>query len=484
MMNAVRVGLFVTVCLAVLAYMVLRVEDLHLFGGEGQRVEVHFDSVVGLDDKAPVRVAGVRVGRVDGISLAGQRAKVSLLLDVPVALSEGSYASIANAGILGDKYVELVPGPSDAPPLALGSAIEGTTPMTFDDALAQVGELAKSFGALGGDLADRDLGASLARLLDNLEAVSADVRDLIRSNRDSVDATAGNFARASATLAEELPRLSEQLRRLLGEIEGVISENRINLRGGLTNVNQLSEQLKATAEHLEAISAQVASGEGSIGKLIYSDQAHDGLVATLDSVEEGVKDLTKTLGRVNEIDFELGLEGSYFAEIEETRTAVSLSIEPNPSRFYLVELVDDPRGRQRRKTEEITTTLPDGTVEVTRIERFTTDDQFTFSAQFGFRLNRFQLRAGLFESSGGGALDIDLLDDRLSLTFEAFDFSREGDLEPHLRFLSRFHVTPRLYLLGGYDDFLAGDRDSVFFGAGVRWQDNDLKYLLGSVPSF
>lgn len=484
MTQAVKVGLFVTVCLAVLAYLILRVEDLRLFGGEGQRVEVLFDSVVGLDDKAPVRVAGVRVGRVDGITLAGQRAKVSLLLEVPVPLNEGSSASIANAGILGDKYVELILGPPGAPPLPPGTAIEGTTPITFDEALGQIGELAGSFGALSGDLSDRDLGASLGRLLDNLEAVSADVRDLIRANRDSVDATADNFARASATLAEELPKLSEQLRRLLAEVEGVVAENRGNLNDGLSNVKELSEQLQASAKHLEEISAQVASGEGSLGKLIYSDDAHDGLVSTLGSVEEGVKGLSETLGRVNEIDFQLGLEGAYFTAPEETRTAVRLSIEPNPSRFYLVELVDDQRGRESRRTEEITTTLPDGTVEVTRVERVTIDDDFTLSAQFGFRFDRFHLRAGLIESTGGGAVDFDLFNERLRLTLEAFDFSREDDLEPHLRLLSRFNLNEHLYLLGGYDDFLADDRDSIFLGAGVRWKDDDLKYLLGSVPRF
>jgi phospholipid/cholesterol/gamma-HCH transport system substrate-binding protein len=38
--------------------------------------------------------------------------------------------------------------------------------------------------------------------------------------------------------------------------------------------------------------------------------------------------------------------------------------------------------------------------------------------------------------------------------------------------------------VGGYDDFLESDNSSIFFGGGVRWKDDDLKYLLGSVPSF
>lgn len=484
MTQAVKVGIFVTVCLAVLAYLILRVEDLRLFGGPEERIEVLFDSVVGLDDKAPVRVAGVRVGRVDGISLEGRRARVSLVLEEPVPLNEGSRASIANSGILGDKYVELILGPDGAPPLPEGTPIEGTTPITFDEALAQVGELAESFGAMTGDLGEQDIGGSLARLLENLEQASGDIRELIRANRDTIDATAGNFERASATLAEELPQLAEQIRRLLTQVEGVVAENRSGLRDSLANVEELSEQLQVSAAHLNEIAAQVASGEGTIGKLIYSDEAHEGLVSTLDTVEEGVASLSKTLGRVGELEFELGLEGTYFSELEESRTAVSLRVDSMPTRFYFAELVDDPRGRQERRTEEITTTLPDGSVEVTRIERVTTDDDFTISAQFGFRFQQVELRAGLFESTGGGAVDLDLFDDRLRFTLEAFDFSREEDLDPHLRLLGRYHVTPWLYVVGGYDDFLIDDGESFFLGAGVRWKDEDFKYLLGALPSF
>ena len=45
-------------------------------------------------------------------------------------------------------------------------------------------------------------------------------------------------------------------------------------------------------------------------------------------------------------------------------------------------------------------------------------------------------------------------------------------------------MTPNVYLRGGYDDFLVRDYESFFVGAGVRWTDRDLKYLLGSVPKF
>jgi len=484
MSNAIRVGIFVTACLAVIAFLVIKIEDLTL-GGEGQRVSALFDSVVGLDDKAPVRVAGVRVGRVDGITLEGQRAKVQLLLETPVELPQGSYASIANAGILGDKYVELVLGPPGSAPMNQEQALEGRTPVSFDEALGKLNQLGDSLTDLTGSFSEEDLAASIGRLVENLEATSLDIRQLVAANRDQVSSTVRNMETFSATLADQLPILTEQMRQVLDRVDGVVAENRGDFKESLTNLKDLTERVQTSVDNLNDISTQIASGEGTLGKLVYDDAAHDGLVGALDSVQEGVGTLSDTLGRINKIDFELGVEGSYFTDPSESRTALTLNIEPpDTNRFYFVELVDSPFGEQKKRTEVITTTFDDGTTDTTTIETVRTEDDFTYSAQFGFRFGNANLRAGLIESSGGGGVDYHFLDRRLRFSAEAFDFSREDDLSPNLRLTGRWLLHPNVYVVGGYDDILEDSRSSVFLGAGVRWNDEDLKYLLGSIPSF
>jgi phospholipid/cholesterol/gamma-HCH transport system substrate-binding protein len=109
-----------------------------------------------------------------------------------------------------------------------------------------------------------------------------------------------------------------------------------------------------------------------------------------------------------------------------------------------------------------------------------------FSALLGlpFANQRGRLWAGLIESRAGAQVDYGLVEQRLWLSLEAFDFNRELDRDPHLRASLRWDVTPNVYLRGGYDDFLVRDYESFFVGAGVRWTDRDLKYLLGSVPKF
>lgn len=485
MSQTVKVGVFVTLCLVVLGYLIFQVEDLNPFAPEGKRVDVLFDSVAGLGEKSPVRVAGVRVGTVDSIGLDGNRARVTLLLDEDLQLSEASTAAIVSVGLLGDKYIELSPGPLQAPALPAEAILEGTTPITLDMALERFDSLGQSLQELSGDVSTRgDLGSSIRRLLDNLEATSADIRELVATNRGQVDSTMANFERFSATMADELPRLSDQLTTLLSSIDTLVADNRGDVSDSLDNLRGITERMQISVENLNDISGQIQSGEGTLGKLVYDDEAHSSLVSALDSVDSGVKGLSETLDRVKNIELDLALEGTAYTDIEDGAAAFRLRLANHPRRFYSLGLVDTPQGKVTEEQRTITTTFPDGSTETTVILEETLENEFTITAQLGYNFGAFDLRAGLIESSGGAGVDYHLFQERLTFSLEAFDFSRPGDLDPHLRFTTRFRLHPNVYVLGGYDDPLADEFESIFVGAGIRWKDDDLKYLLGSVGRF
>src|SRR4029079_11692442 len=125
-----------TLALGVMAYLILRAEQVRLFEPRGRRVVAQFESVAGLDDQSAVRIAGVRVGRVDGIALRDRRALVTIIVEREVALPRGTYAEIKNLGLLGDKYVELVPGPGGAELLREGAGNPRQPSARLHDALA------------------------------------------------------------------------------------------------------------------------------------------------------------------------------------------------------------------------------------------------------------------------------------------------------------------------------------------------------------
>lgn len=491
MNQALKVGLFATIVLLLLAWFVLKIEDLNPFGPKGKVIFAVFDSVAGLDDRSAVRVAGVRVGTVDGIDLAADRlrARVRLRLDRPLGLTEGTHARISSLGLLGDKYVELVPGVPEAPPLPEEAVIPGFSPPGFDDAMATLNEVADSIlkvtDPLGRGLSGVGEPTPISRMIGNLEATSAEIRLLIESNRGELEATIANFETFSASLARELPALVARMEALLGTVDAVVAENREELGESAENVAELTRELKGAARDLSSIAGRLERGEGTIGKLLTSDEAHDELVATLDSVQSGIGELSNTLGRVNRLRLDLDMHGFYLPSAEDSYGSLGLTLradEQSPQ-LYRVGIAQTPRGDTRTKTEEITVTRPDGSTERTVIETFTREDEAVLTALLGLRLdNDIRLWAGLVEESFGVEIESPFLDRRLWLDFKAFDFDRPDDRSPHLRLSGRYHLNDNIYLIGGYDDPLESEFGSFFLGGGIRWSDDNLKYLLGSLP--
>lgn len=109
------VGLFVLAGLFALAYLSFSIGGLQYKGTGGLAVFATFDQIAGLKPKAPVEIAGVKVGQVTGIHLDDSfRARVDLDLDANLRLPVDSSAAIITAGILGDRYIQLTPGAEEA----------------------------------------------------------------------------------------------------------------------------------------------------------------------------------------------------------------------------------------------------------------------------------------------------------------------------------------------------------------------------------
>jgi phospholipid/cholesterol/gamma-HCH transport system substrate-binding protein len=102
------VGIFVTAGVAALFMLALKVGNASSVSvSDGYRVIAEFDNIGGLKVRAPIKSAGVVVGRVEGISLDTRtfRANVALRIDKHYPFPKDSSASILTAGLLGEQYV-------------------------------------------------------------------------------------------------------------------------------------------------------------------------------------------------------------------------------------------------------------------------------------------------------------------------------------------------------------------------------------------
>ncbi len=124
----VLVGGFVLLGLAGLVFLSLKAANLASFGQrDGYELTARFDNIGGLKPRAPVRSAGVTVGRVKSITLDPQsfQGVVRMELDQEVKFPRDSSAKILTSGLLGDQFVGIEPG-GDEKNLAPGEVITAT----------------------------------------------------------------------------------------------------------------------------------------------------------------------------------------------------------------------------------------------------------------------------------------------------------------------------------------------------------------------
>lgn len=125
----ILVGLFVLLGALALLFLALKAANLASFssGGETYTVTARFDNIGGLKPRAPVRSAGVNVGRVTAITLDVQTYQGVATLEIrkDVLFPKDSSAKILTAGLLGDQYIGIEPG-GDVNNLAQGDVITQT----------------------------------------------------------------------------------------------------------------------------------------------------------------------------------------------------------------------------------------------------------------------------------------------------------------------------------------------------------------------
>lgn len=137
----IMVGLFIIAGIAALFILAFKASGFSKYSsGNAMHATAVFDNIGDLKIRAPVTVAGVRIGEVDSITLDEQtfKARVSMLIDKQQDLPNDSSAAILTAGLIGANYIQITPGYSDQM-LKPGGEITETHPaIILEDLIGQV----------------------------------------------------------------------------------------------------------------------------------------------------------------------------------------------------------------------------------------------------------------------------------------------------------------------------------------------------------
>jgi len=480
MSTELKVGAVVLIAVAVLAAFVMQMGDTADFFGsptDVYRVQVRFDTIAGLGVDAPVRLAGVFVGRVQSIELTDEgQALLVLRINNGVILRQDATASVASLGVLGEKYLEVTAGTPGSPVVTDGGFIQPGAAVSIDQMVAVMNNIAADaqemttalsnvFGSEAGE-------ARMAQILANLEQLTADAGAITRSNRDTIGASMASIEELTAALADSVPAMIENYRALADEATSMVSENEERVAGTIDDVRELIGSLDRSASQLEQIMEKINSGDGTAAQLINTSDTIDKLNDSLDTIDDSLAAFDSFFNRASQTQLSFALRSEWYGNDEATKNYFGFrwGFGARNDRGLIIELVNDNIGLPIIDTV-ITETLDPTTGDVIGIgiERITTrDDAFKFSVLLGARFNNWQFRGGLMESEAGIGIDLYTAGDRLSFTLDGWDFGRNPD--PHLKFSGRFDVWDRVFVTAGGDDLLSTDFRQFFFGAGFKFR--------------
>lgn len=109
------VGLFVIIGILCTGYLFIVLGEISLVRDKQYPIYAFFTSVSGLKTGAKIEMVGVQIGNVSKVSIDKERllAKVEFRIDKNIELSEDVIASVKTSGIIGQKYIDILPGGSD-----------------------------------------------------------------------------------------------------------------------------------------------------------------------------------------------------------------------------------------------------------------------------------------------------------------------------------------------------------------------------------
>jgi len=433
MKREIKVGFFFAIALFILATIIFIVGDFStLFRGEGYPLYADFETAAGLEKKTLVKMAGVKVGLVKEIRLKGFRAEALFDIDKGVEIYKDSTAMLASLGLLGEKYIEIIPG--EGPEICQpGDTIQSFTPVSFEQMgslLISVGEdISEVAKALKEMLGGEESKMNFQQILQNLSVLTMDIKELTQENKGTLSAGIQSSTQAIQKFDRSVEDIANNLDELIIVMKGMLEENRGNIADSTEKLKALIEEAEAALEQLNGALGKVNRGEGTLGKLIQDPELYDRAEKTLSKVEKATQ-------RASSVRAQAGLHFDYYEKSELFKGTLSFAFWPTSDTYLLGQIVRNPW-----------------------------EERFTYSLLGGIRLGAFSPRAGILESELGIGLDWYLWQDRLRFSLDTYDFNR--DSRPRFRFSTSFYATKFFYILFGLDDFSVSDNRELFFGLGV-----------------
>jgi phospholipid/cholesterol/gamma-HCH transport system substrate-binding protein len=447
-LNPLKVGLLTLAAMASVVVMSIKITQNQTGFGKHIQYKTILEDASGILEKTPIRVAGINAGRIKKIELVGNKALLTFEILESIKVTPEAELKIQSVGLLGDKFLSLDLGTHEQR-LAEGSMVPAKGGEGFDDILKEVKEIASTIKA---SLRDEEGKNMIQEVISNIKDVSATLKRITDVNESKVNKIIADVESLADQLAFETDRYQKD-----------------SLMSDLAKIGPILDKVDDTASDLKIIMADLKEGKGTVGKLLRDE-------AVVDQVSQTLSSVNRLVNRINNIEAEISLStGANTYTGSDTR--FDLDLFPAPERFFRIGVVTNEFGPQPI-SESTTFTSVDGGPESQVYTRKINKSEFKFNFQIGRRIQRFGLRAGIIESTGGVGADYFFHDWGVRTGLEVFDYQKQAG--PNLRLITEVKLWNVLYgRIAGEDLVSKDNRQSATISLGLRFNDQDVAALIG-----
>ena len=308
----IKVGILVLIGVLLLLYMSFKVEKFGFFREEAYELSVIIDNATGLDTRTPVFVAGVQVGNISKISLTGYKAKVKMLVKKDLKVPVDSKVAIKSHSLLGDKYIEIIPG-VDKKYFAKGDKMTDViTSPDFDQLFARFDTASKNIGDTMGEfkgIVGEDEKVNIKQSIENIQVASKDFRNILVKNKDDVK----RIMSSTAVITDRMETIVKDVEQGKGTLGLLVKDDKLyndaketvtSLRSIANDIDQgkgtlgmlakdgtLYVEVKDTFANFKEITDGIKKGEGTLGKLAKDDSLYLETEKTLKKMQKGAESL-------------------------------------------------------------------------------------------------------------------------------------------------------------------------------------------------
>ena len=294
------------------------------FGKKGYELRIDYPQVSGLMPGHVVRYAGVQVGTVRKLNVAPDKVEVITEIDDNIKIPQGAVFTIASDGIMGEKYVHIIPPTKPGQGfISAGSSLKGTPGGGMDEFFANSGDLMKRLeniaAAFENVFGDKEVQASMKSGFRNMQGITENMNTFTKVMADVAVANQQDITQ----MIHQINELTQRMNSTASYIESIMK--------GVDNNGETGRNLAAIAKNMADTTQRMENIVQVLETVAKDPVTQESLKETLVNVKETSAKANKIMGALTEA--KVSADAGYSAKGSDWRGNLGVTISPSEKNF-------------------------------------------------------------------------------------------------------------------------------------------------------